>query len=87
MSEQEIDAQIAQIDDVIGQLIAAAQSGAASATIRKYRVDSGQSVVETERYAASSIPGAIVQWKRLRSDLINQKQGRVLRALPSASGA
>lgn len=76
-----IDAQIKEIDGIIEQLIKAAASGAPhamgapQAQIRHYRIDSGQSVVETERYAAASIPGAIQQWKRLRQDLIQQKQG------------
>ena len=70
-----IDAQIVEIDGIIEQLIQAAASGAPQAQIRRYRIDSGQPVVETERYAAASIPGAIQQWKRLRCDLIQQKQG------------
>ena len=74
-----IDAQIKEIDGIIAQLIKAAASGAPQAQIRRYRIDSGQSVVETERYAAASIPGAIQQWKRLRQDLIQQKQGRTQR--------
>ena len=52
-----IDAQIKEIDGIIAQLIQAAASGAPQAQIRRYRIDSGQSVVETERYAAAPARG------------------------------
>lgn len=80
-----INAQIVAIDAIIAQLYISAAQAALNNDIDEYWLNDGQTQIKTIYRGADRIAVSILSFEKLRSRLINQKAGRVMRMIDSSN--
>jgi len=78
-----INVQLARIEAIINELYKSLLKAAMNEDISEYSLDDGQTKIRTVYKSSESITKSIEAMKRLKADLINDRDGRVVRMMDS----